>query len=79
MKRKITMMLLCCGMLLFAGCGKQKAVEEQPQTGQTQDVPQAILPALTEEETGDTDVYFAPADLTCVLPKDQSCDQRGGR
>ena len=31
MKRKITMMLLCCGMLLFAGCGKQKAVEEQPQ------------------------------------------------
>ena len=50
MKRKITMMLLCCGMLLFAGCGKQKAVEEQPQTGQTQDVPQAILPALTEEE-----------------------------
>lgn len=69
MKRKITMLLLCCGMLLFAGCGKQKAVEEQPQTGQTQDVPQAILPALTEEETGDTDVYFAPADLTCVLPK----------
>ena len=71
MKRKITMMLLCCGMLLFAGCGKQKAVEEQPQTGQTQpqDVPQAILPALTEEETEDTDVYFAPADLTCVLPK----------
>ena len=61
MKRKITMMLLCCGMLLFAGCGKQKAVEEQPQTGQTQDVPQAILPALTEEETGDVDVYFAPA------------------
>lgn len=71
MKRKITMLLLCCGMLLFAGCGKQKAVEEQPQTGQTQpqDVPQAILPALTEEETEDADVYFAPADLTCVLPK----------
>lgn len=71
MKRKITMMLLCCGMLLFAGCGKQEAVEEQPQTGQTQpqDVPQAILPALTEEETGDTDVYYAPADLTCVLPQ----------
>ncbi len=75
MKRKVTIMLLCCGMLLLAGCGKKNTVETQPldELTQPEDVPQAHLPALTEEETEeeteDTDVHFAPADLTCVLPK----------
>ncbi len=62
MKRKVTIMLLCCGMLLLAGCGKKNTVETQPLDELTQ-------PEETEEETEDTDVHFAPADLTCVLPK----------
>lgn len=71
MKRKMAMILLCCLAVAFSGCGKQKAAEEpqQAEEAQLQDVPQAVLPALTEEEFVEEEVHFAPADLTCVLPK----------
>ena len=78
MSKKMMVMVGCCLVLTLSGCGNQGKTDKQTDTQLTesQDVPQAVLPSLTEEadEAEKTDVFtgeelhFAPADLTCVLP-----------
>lgn len=71
MKKKQIAMGLCMMAVLAVGCGNTKKTYETPaETTATQEaaVERAQLPALTEDGE-DEDTHFAPANLTCAIPK----------
>lgn len=71
MKKKQIAIGLCMLAILAVGCGNTKKTYDTPaETTATEEaaVERAQLPALTENGE-DEDTHFAPANLTCAIPK----------